>query len=215
METDEAIDCVETTFRSVLLRQRLVGALQEAYADSIVRAANYGQWSLARWGVPHDRRGVVDGRLFALARDLPEVGPVLIDNRRRSHTFLGIQIGKVLMVAARTSKPRSLPRRADVRCRLARSPQLSFLERETVGYDASVGDPLLVILGHGPARGIPALLGWARILIPDHRYQASIHTIDLLSKGTDDLSHGQPVMPDVPPVRPRLRQRDDSRELGS
>ncbi len=211
MGTDEAVECVELTFRSMTLRQRLVDTLRGSYADSVKRAADHAPWSLARWGVPHDRRGVVEGRLFDLARELPEARPVLIDNRRHSHTFLGMQLGQILMVPARTGKPQSLPRRADVRCRLAQSPQLSFFETQTIGYDPTAGDPLLVILGHGPAKGMPALLGWARLLVPDHRYRIAVHTIDLLLQNDDHVRGDQPGAPEIPPVLPRLRRRDDNK----
>lgn len=213
MGPDDSIEQVESAFASPEFRQRLVAVLRGAYGDSVARSGSYGPWSIARWGLAHDRRGVVEGRLFDLAKELPETRPVMFDNRRHSHTFLGVQIGQVLMVPARTRKPLSLPRKADVRCRLARSPQLSLFDLGKLGYDATAGDPLLVVLGHGPAKGMPALLGWARLLVPDEHYHLAVHAIDLLEQGHDELGGDRPVAPEVPPVVPRLRRRDD-RDVG-
>lgn len=225
MEADEAIKLTEDAYRSPSLRQVLVGALRQAYDDSLTRAEDYGPWQLAKWGVPHDRRAAVDGQLYRVAREMPDANPVMVDNHRRSYTFLCMQIDRVLMVAARTPSPRKLPRNADMRVRLARmaeraqSLQTAFLEELSVGYDVSAGAPLLTILAHGPVRGMPCELGWARVLVPDHRYQSIVHVIDLLRRsdkdGEFDLPTLQTAQPDMPPHRPRLRRQGDIRKEGS
>lgn len=231
MEPDEAAELAEDAYRSAEIRRSLVRLLMSAYEGAITRSEEYGPWSIGRWGIPHDRRALIDGKLFELSGTFPDAQPVLLNNRRKSYTFLAAQFGRVLLFAARTPSPRKLPRVADLRVRLAqiaqvaKSRQVSFFEEFAIGYDPPSGAPLLTILAHGPSRGMPSELGWARILVPDHRYQSVVHSIDLLRRGDLGDIIGVPSTPiaptpgtgtiDMPPVRPRLRRRDDKQETGS
>lgn len=211
--TDD-IESVKRTFEPLDRRRALVSALDAAYADSGQRAASYGPWRSGQYNVPHDRRGLVDGYLERVVDEIQGARVVTIDNRVGSHSFFGLQIGNILMMPGRTKRPGSPPRDAQVRYRLTADPQLSYLERQTHGYDFNEGLPLLVYLSHGAAKGIPSQLAWAEILLPDEHRRIAF-SMNLLGVSEPLAAPAFPPTPIVDPVRPTLRNPDLRRETGA
>lgn len=202
MNAEQTIGLVEETFRPSEVRKPIVHALEGAYAAAFGAAPEYGPWLAARWGVPHHRRALVNGELSRVAVEIPNAKVVLINTIQRSYTYLGLQIGQVLALPARTEAPNTLPRRADIRCKLAESPQMSLPGLEFFGIEPK-SDLLMVVIGHGPSED-PSSLGWARVLIPDRFYLRPIHSIDLVASEINQDNHPENVSASRPvPIRLR------------
>ncbi len=128
----------------------------------------YGDTIIARDLYPIERRAMIEEKFALLPTRHPQLRVVPATNKKETSHYFQLSHNRSVLTQSKTEGPRSLPRDADFRRTLAKTPQLGFGLSD--GESAAVveqADGVYGVLVHGPDEDDNAEVAFIRILIPD------------------------------------------------
>lgn len=215
MHPDECRIQILSDFDDAVLRDMatLVG---RAYpqAHRLVRE-RYGL-TVARDHYPLERRAMIEEGFGSLANRHRQLRVVPATNKKETSHYFRLSHNRSVLTQSKTEGPLCLPRDADFRRTLAKTPQLAL-----EGFDAPSSpeaqdaDAVYGVLAHGPDEEDSARVAFIRILIPDAAGQTILSYIDLFHFW--DEGRGPVAFPTVPivPAAPKLKIARRDAEEGS
>ncbi len=159
------------------------------------------------WQIAHDlrghlRRANLDTNLAMLAGRYPGVTASHEPNGKSNCYHTRLRAGRVVLTASAVPTPYSLPRDAEFRSTLARSPQMAFdfgPQQSPPAEDA----PLYVLLLHGPGEEDQAMPCFVHLAVPDEDCSVILARINLFARFAS-----------LPELRPVTQVEDTNRDLG-
>ena len=183
--TAELVQIFDASVSAEFLRDAVV-TIQRGWQDSYEDSRDRYPWQIAHDRRPHERRAMIDQRLYHLAGRHPGIHASIVPNRIQNSYHTQLRSGQVVLTQACVLSPDSLPRHAEYRETLARHPQralpsFSFVEEAP----PAAGTPLYALLVHGADELDPTRPGFVQVIIPNRRCTVVLAKIDLIRRFPD------------------------------